>query len=600
MAMNANGGTITYTIKVDSSGAVVGIKNAESKMMSAAGDAGTKSGNKLSAGYAAATGAIAGITSQVFAKVTSTISSSINSAVSRVDTINNFSKVMGNLGISADSASKVINDMSDKLQGLPTTLNDAASAVQRFTSANGDVQKSEDIFLALNNALLAGGASADIQATALEQLSQAYAKGKPDAIEWRSLMTAMPAQLNQVAKAMGYTSTAVGGDLYNAIQSGTISMDDFMGKIVELNNNGVNGFASFADQAKGATGGVETSMVNLQTAITRAVAKIIDAIGSENISKALSAIGSAFEKIAGVVVGIINFIAEHEAARTALLAFLITLGIVLATSVVPAFIAWAAAMLANPITWIILGITALITGIILLVTHIQEVGQWFSDVFGHIGEFVGAVVKSIGNWFNDMFTSIGEGLSKIGDFFHNTFQGIWDFVTNIFSNIGNFFKGVWDTIVNVFSAVGTAVGDAVGGAFKAVVNGVLSFIERFINNPINLINGFIGLINSAFSFIGVNIGKLPTVNLPRMASGGIVEATAGGRAIIAGEGGEDEWVVPESKFTSLLDELDRRGAGGDTFNIYVDGVFATSADERRKVADQIVEAINQNDRRRFA
>ena len=91
--------------------------------------------------------------------------------------------------------------MSDKLSGLPTTLDQGASAVQRFTSANGDVEKSTDLFLALNNAILAGGASTEIQATALEQMSQAYAKGKPDMMEWRSLMTAMPAQLKQVADA---------------------------------------------------------------------------------------------------------------------------------------------------------------------------------------------------------------------------------------------------------------------------------------------------------------------------------------------------------------------------------------------------------------
>lgn len=595
----ANGGTITYSIEVDASGAVVGIKNAEKDMQAAASQAGSKSGNKLSAGWAAATGAIAGITSQIFSKVTATISQAVGSAINRVDTLNNFSKVMGNLGISSESATRVINDMSDRLQKLPTTLNDAASAVQRFTSANGDITKSEEIFLALNNAILAGGASMDTQATALEQLSQAYAKGKPDAMEWRSMLTAMPAQLKQVAQAMGYTSTAVGGDLYEAIQSGTVSMDDFMNTIIKLNKEGVGGFASFEEQAEGATSGIETSVTNMKTAIVRAVGNIINAIGSENISNALSAIGKAFESVANVVTGIINFVKENEVARDALLAFLITLGIVLLTTVVPAFIAWSAALLANPITWIILGVTALITAIILLVTHIEEVGQWFNDVFAQIGQVVSDIVDSIGKWFDDMFSGIWNGLVAIGNFFRETFQNVWNFITSIFSNIGNFFKGVWDTIVNIFSKVGTAVGDAVGGAFKAVVNGVLGFVEHFINTPMNLINGFIDLINGAFGAIGVNIGHVPTVNLPRLATGGIVEATAGGRIIMAGEGGEDEWVVPESKMSSLIDQLNARG-GGETINIYVDGVFATSAQERRKVATDIIEAYNQNQKRRFA
>ena len=55
-----------------------------------------------------------------------------------------------------------------------------------------------------------------------------YAVGTIDAQAWKSVQTAMPAQLQQVAESLGYTSTAVGGDFYNAIQKGKISMEDFM------------------------------------------------------------------------------------------------------------------------------------------------------------------------------------------------------------------------------------------------------------------------------------------------------------------------------------------------------------------------------------
>ena len=171
-----------------------------------------------------------------------TIKNSTDDAIKRLDTLNNFPKVMSNLGISAKESQKSIEKMSDKLAGLPTTLDQGASAVQRFTSANGDVEKSTDIFLALNNAILAGGASTEIQASALEQMSQAYAKGKPDMMEWRSLMTAMPAQLKQVADAMGYASA---DELGESLRNGTVSMDEFMGTITKLNTEGLNGFQSF-------------------------------------------------------------------------------------------------------------------------------------------------------------------------------------------------------------------------------------------------------------------------------------------------------------------------------------------------------------------
>ena len=111
---------------------------------------------------------------KLISKTMSALNNSLDGAIKRIDTMNNFPRVMQNLGISVEDATKSVNELSDGLTGLPTTLNDGVSAVQRFTSQNGDVKKSTKIFLALNNAILAGGASTEIQASALEQLSQAY------------------------------------------------------------------------------------------------------------------------------------------------------------------------------------------------------------------------------------------------------------------------------------------------------------------------------------------------------------------------------------------------------------------------------------------
>ena len=217
----------------------------------------------------------------------SAIGSSLNSAVSRYDTLNNFPKVMQNLGISSEEAQKAINKMSDGLTGLPTTLDAGASAVQRFTSVNNDVNKSTDMFLALNNAILAGGQSTQIQESALEQLSQAYSKGKMDMMEWRTVQMAMPAQLSQVAKAMGISVDELG----EGLRGGTISMDDFMQKIVELNDTGTGEFASFTEQAKSSVGGIGTAMTVFQTQITKSVTACIEGVDKMLTGSGLYSIG---------------------------------------------------------------------------------------------------------------------------------------------------------------------------------------------------------------------------------------------------------------------------------------------------------------------
>ena len=226
------------------------------------------------------------------------VTANLGSAITRLDTLNNYTNVMSNLGISGEDAEASIQRLSDKLTGLPTTLDDAVSSVQRFTSANGNIKASTDMFLALNNAILAGGASTEVQKSALEQLSQAYSKGKPDMMEWRSVMTAMPAQLKQVAIAMGYVNA---DELGQALRNGKVSMNDFMLTLMKLNKEGANGFQSFEQQALNSTGGVKTSMTNVKTAITRGLAEIMNAIGQSNIA-------GFFQNIAKVINAVVPYI----------------------------------------------------------------------------------------------------------------------------------------------------------------------------------------------------------------------------------------------------------------------------------------------------
>ena len=237
--------------------------------------------------------AATGIT-KAFSTAWNMVSNSMDAAIDRFDILNNFPKVMSNLGISADESQQSIDKLADKLTGLPTTLQDAALSVQRLTSKNGDIKKSTDLFLAMNNAILAGGASSQVQASAIEQLSQAYAKGKPDMIEWRSIMTAMPAQLKQVATAMGYVDTDFLGE---ALREGTVSMDEFMETISKLNTEGLEGFQNFEEQARNATGGIRTAITNMNSRIAAGVTEAIKSIDEALASTSIGGIAKIFENI---------------------------------------------------------------------------------------------------------------------------------------------------------------------------------------------------------------------------------------------------------------------------------------------------------------
>ena len=359
-----------------------------------------------------------GIT-KIISTAMNTIMNSIDGAVSRIDTLNNFPKVMNNLGIASEDSEKAINKLSDGLQGIPTKLDDAALAVQRFTSKNGDVDKSVDLFLAVNNALLAGGASAEIQSSAMEQLSQAYAKGKPDMIEWRSIQTAMPAQLKQISqeilgntenldlflqKAQEYADSnplsASGAELVEqlkavkegsgdmttalgtALRLGIISMDDFLDTIVKLNKEGTGEFLSLEEQAKNATGGIKTSITNAKTAITRGVGKIIEAFdkmlkdnGLGGISEVINNIGKTSEKVLNKVASLIpkvvskvkdiwNWIKKNKEAVEKL--------IIVIASLTAGYLAYKAVLVAINAIQIVKNITGTVSAFLSLIPAIKS------------------------------------------------------------------------------------------------------------------------------------------------------------------------------------------------------------------------------------
>lgn len=247
--------------------------------------------------------------------IKSTILGNVDAAIKRVDTLSNYSRVMSNLGVGSVQANASVQKLSNKLIGLPTTLDDASGAVQRFTSVNGNISKSTDMFLALNNAILAGGASSEIQKSALEQLSQSYAKGKPDMFEWRSAMTAMPAQMKQVAEAMGFVNASALGE---ALRNGTVSMDQFMNTLMQLNTQGINGYQSFEEQARNATGGIATSIANMRTAIVRCMSEVMNTIGQSNIAGFFTNIAKAINSCVPYVVAFTKVVMVAVGYLTAL------------------------------------------------------------------------------------------------------------------------------------------------------------------------------------------------------------------------------------------------------------------------------------------
>lgn len=413
-------------------------------------------GKGLSVGFASKVGAVAGITSNVFSKVASVVTSSLGSAVDRADQMNNFPKVMKNLGYSSEDAAASIKKISSALDGLPTTSSAMTGMVQQLAPLTSNLDQATNIALAFNNAMLAGGASTMEQENALTQYTQMLSAGKVDMQAWRSIQAAMPGQLNQVAEAMlgaGKNSN----DLYEAMKNGSISFDDFNKKVMELNQNGFGKYASFAQQAKDATQGIGTAMENVQNRVAKAVQKVIEAVGVENIAGAINGFSSQFGKIgdaaAGMVTGVKGWFGKAAQAAQPLVSIWQSdfgqLGVYLKglASNAQAFGGSLLDVVTNGG-----GLQNFLTG---LNNIISPLVNWWIALTRNVSIFIGTLSDSGGvQAFLASLSELWKGLTQLG-------QGLSDAVTGFLA-------------VGQNGGVAASIGQLVGDAFNAAA----PFVEK--------------------------------------------------------------------------------------------------------------------------
>lgn len=203
----------------------------------------------------------------------SQISSSMGSAISRFDALNQFPKMMKQMGFSAGEAQRQSEKMVQAIDGLPTSLDEITASTQQIALLTGDLKGATDTSIALNNAFLASGSSSYDASRGLRQYTQMLASGKVDMQSWRTLNETMGYALDKTAKSFGFTGASAKNDLYKALQSGKITFDDFNKRIIELNE----GTGGFAETARVASVGIATSFANIRTAVVAGVEKCIRA-----------------------------------------------------------------------------------------------------------------------------------------------------------------------------------------------------------------------------------------------------------------------------------------------------------------------------------
>jgi phage protein len=324
------------TIVVDVDGNKVKVLNDELDRTAQKGDRGSDSLKKFALGGAAF---------KLASKAVDLLTDSLGGAIQRFDTLESFPRVMQAMGHSTEDVTRSTKKLANGIEGLPTTLNEVVGTAQRLTSITGDINKSTDLTLALNNAFLASGSSSADASRGLQQFSQMLSAGKVDMQSWKTLQETMPYALQKTAESFGFAGQSAQNDFYSALKQGQLTFDQFASKLIEL-NGGVGGFAELA---KSNSKGIQTSFGNLKNAIVKGVANTIKAL--DDLTKAATGktIAENFDALKVIINAAFGVIVNVIKASTPVFQTLFSIlgtGISVISSLTPVIISLVSALVA--------------------------------------------------------------------------------------------------------------------------------------------------------------------------------------------------------------------------------------------------------------
>lgn len=153
---------------------------------------------------------------------------------------------------------------------------------------------------------------------------------------------------------------------------------------------------------------------------------------------------------------------------------------------------WAmnAAILANPITWIIVGVVAAIAALIAIIVVVIK--NWDKIREAGVKAWNGIVKawKGAGEWFKGIWKKIQNAFSNVGGWFKNQFTNAKNGVINAWANIRAWASKTWGNIKSAFSNVGGWFKDKFLSAKNGAINAWSNIKSKFTSIKNGIVTAF--------------------------------------------------------------------------------------------------------------
>lgn len=478
----------------------------------------TSSFGKMSAAMA-----IGNIAAKAVSKGIELIGENVDRASQRIDTMNNYPKVMELFGVSADEASESIKRIDESVQGLPTSLDQAVAGVQDLFTVTGDLGKSEAMFKSINDsAMVFANGSTEAVDRFIYGYKQALSAGKVSAQDFNQMNEAIPGLMSKVAESMGISFKK----LKDGLSDGSISIDQFNAALQKLDTEGTGSMEALSKSAHTATGGIQTSIANARTALVRGVANIMKSVDKAlepfgGLTGVITKLGKVGEKVfsgLGQIIPVIippllqiiqsiipplqSILGQLMPVLKEIVQVLMETAIQRINTLLPPLIQIIQAIL-PPLIQII---TSLLPLLKLIENLIQPVVKILMAIISPLIEILTTILPPFIDYLSTILQVILPPLTAAIDFFASVLstkiqaafgivQPIFDLIGNRFNMIKNIISNLIDFIKNVFTGNWKAAWQNVVNIFKNIMSGIGNILKTPINVIISGLNTFIKGLN---------------------------------------------------------------------------------------------------------
>lgn len=394
---------------------------------------------------------------------------SVSLAFDRIDTMEQFDRVMTEITGSSENAKAALDATNEAVIGTAYGLDVAAKGVQDFVTRGLDVDKATERIAAWGDAVAFYGDGSNEQfAQVTDALAKMQTKGTVEMDQLNRLFDVGIDAVGMYAKATDKSAK----DVQKALSKGEISAEDFIDTVTDAMMEGTNGVTDISGAAKEAGASWSGSFANMRAATARGVTNILGSIdemltknGLPDMRQMVQNFGTTFESVLTWIANYLPIVVGYLMGFYNNFSFVFT-------------------SIRNVVVTVFTNIWTFIQEIFTLLMefwnqHGEQLTESAQIIFTTIWEIVEtsflAIQEIIQTILEAVVPFIQEQLEKIREFWDENGEQIMEAVNNAFE----FIKAVIQTVMPIVKGIIQTAWGAIRGIFETSIGVIMGLVETF-------------------------------------------------------------------------------------------------------------------------